>query len=78
MKRKKLSLDKLVLGSLSDAEQANVIGGDDGGGSVVYVQTVCVMPSLTNPKTSFISTCPLTTQKPYSGTNMTCPVTAQP
>jgi hypothetical protein len=74
MKRKKLSLDKLVLGSLSEAEQANVMGGDDAGtGSATHVNTVCVMPSLTQPKTSYIATCPLTTQKPYS-TNMTCPV----
>jgi hypothetical protein len=80
MKRKKLSLDKLVLGSLSEAEQSNVIGGDDGTGSVVYVNNVCVS-NTTYQKTSFTATCPLTqlgcVTSPKTGTNITCVSTHQ-
>lgn len=78
MKRKKLSLDKLVLGSLSETEQANVIGGDDsGGGSVVYVNTVCIQGPTTYPKTSYTATCPFTVPPSSRGTNITCVSTHQ-
>lgn len=56
MQRKKLSLDKLVLGSLSEDEQAKVFGGNDIG-SVAYITTICLGPGTNVPATSFVS-CP--------------------
>jgi hypothetical protein len=63
MKRKKLSLDKLVLGSLSEAEQSNVIGGDLGVGEL----------AITQKSTTILATCPVTLP-PTVGTTITCPV----
>lgn len=43
---KKLKLGKLLLGSLSEAQQRNVLGGDDGSGySSFTVNNVCTNPA---------------------------------
>ncbi|MGN8056101.1 class I lanthipeptide [Pedobacter sp. 22163] len=59
MKKKKLTLNKLTLGYLTDIEQKNVVGGDIGGASNLYVNTVCATPTTYKPS-SYLATCPLT------------------
>jgi hypothetical protein len=54
MKRKKLTLNKLTLGYLTDVEQKGIVGG---AASNVYVNTECATP-ITYPKTSYLATCP--------------------
>jgi hypothetical protein len=53
MKRKKLTLNKLTLGYLTDVEQKGILGG---AGSNVYVNNECATP-ITNQQTSIIVTC---------------------
>jgi hypothetical protein len=80
MKKKKLTLDKLVLGSLSASEQANILGGDDG--SSVKIGPTCIPPTpiVTQKATSILAGCPVTmppTLKPTSW-GITCPAPTQP
>ena len=75
MKRQKLTLDKLVIGSLSDAEQANILGGDDDGdASRVTANTVCVGGSTpgSGKSTDVTHGCPVN-PPPKPSTGMTCP-----
>jgi hypothetical protein len=77
MKRKKLTLDKLVIGSLSDAEQANIFGGDDDGSAsrVVDRLTHCIGGGTpgSGGSTDVTHTCPVT-MPPTPASGMTCPV----
>lgn len=62
---KKLKLGKLLVGSLTEAQQRNVLGGDNGASTTFYVNYVCVnapapppSPSVNSPCTVSQSGCP--------------------
>lgn len=76
MKKIKLSLDKLVVGSLTAAEQKAIIGGYEGsGGSTVTVNGVCITSAPTYKSTSILAGCPQTpapTEKCATGPMNSC------
>lgn len=60
MKKRKIVLDKLVIGALSDSEAASVLGGDDT--SLVSGPGGCIPPTkpYSPPATNVVAGCPVT------------------
>ncbi len=76
MKRKKLSIDKLEIGNLSDEQQKSIRGGDEAASRFV-VGTQCT-GNTSAPAGSILQGCPTTTSRPATSSVMTCPTTTRP
>lgn len=71
MKRKKLTLEKLQIGSLSSAEQAQVLGGEAAPASQLVIGSACI-GNTQGPQTIMTGGCTYT-PTPTQGSVMTCP-----
>jgi len=67
MKRKKLSIDALEIGKLTDNQQMNIRGGAEASGSNILDGCPVTTPPST---TSTSMTCPVTTRKPLKPTDL--------